>query len=394
MPKLIDETGNRYGRLLVLSRAPNKGTAVCWHCLCDCGNEKDIRANDLRSGKTLSCGCLRSESVSEAHALKIPIGTKRNRLTIIKRIESDKFKNIRYECKCECGNHTIVTASNFINDKVKSCGCLDKEKFIQRTKLRSEQKINQNNMQEDELPIGMCKDLRGQKFGRLTVLYRVISPNPQHPYAFWKCQCDCGNTIIVSNASLVSGNTKSCGCFARDRASEINTIPLLPGEKFGMLTVIQRQPRDGSGRVKYLCKCDCGNYTTTYRTVLLNGRKKSCGCAKSTGEQKIKRFLQQNNINFTIEQSFENLLGDKKTKLRFDFYINNSYLIEYDGIQHFKPVEYFGGEKQFQLQKHYDKIKNEYCKTHNIPLIRIPYWHYNDITIEDLKPETSQFLIT
>ena len=80
--------------------------------------------------------------------------------------------------------------------------------------------------------------------------------------------------------------------------------------------------------------------------------------------------------------------------MRFDFYVNNKYLIEYDGQQHFYDIKYFGGEEQFKKQQQYDKIKNEYCKSHNIPLIRIPYWHYDKITIDDLRPETSQFLIT
>jgi len=41
----------------------------------------------------------------------------------------------------------------------------------------------------------------------------------------------------------------------------------------------------------------------------------------------------------------------------------------------------------------YDEIKNQWCKDNNIPLIRIPYWHLQDLTIDDLRPETSQFLI-
>lgn len=65
MGKFIDLTGQRFGRLTVIQRAENKGVITRWLCECDCGNEKVIRAQDLKEGKTQSCGCLRSELVSE-----------------------------------------------------------------------------------------------------------------------------------------------------------------------------------------------------------------------------------------------------------------------------------------------------------------------------------------
>ena len=55
-------------------------------------------------------------------------------------------------------------------------------------------------------------------------------------------------------------------------------------------------------------------------------------------------------------------------------------LIEYDGDQHFKPIKYFGGEEKYNILKNNDEIKNEYCKTHKINLIRIPYtFSENDV---------------
>lgn len=53
--------------------------------------------------------------------------------------------------------------------------------------------------------------------------------------------------------------------------------------------------------------------------------------------------------------------------------------IEYDGEQHFKPIELFGGEKQFKIQVENDNIKNTFCKENNIKLIRIPYYELNSI---------------
>lgn len=68
MPPLIDLTGKRFGRLTVLCRDHNRivgsSSAVAWKCLCDCGNRVSVLSGDLRSGKTLSCGCFHLDAVT------------------------------------------------------------------------------------------------------------------------------------------------------------------------------------------------------------------------------------------------------------------------------------------------------------------------------------------
>lgn len=61
------------------------------------------------------------------------------------------------------------------------------------------------------------KDLTGQKFGRLTVIERVENKGKQ---TCWKCQCECGNEVIVQGNNLKNGHTVSCGCFRREKTSE------------------------------------------------------------------------------------------------------------------------------------------------------------------------------
>lgn len=63
-PNHINE---RFGRLLVTERAPNRGTASRWVCKCDCGNTVEVFGSSLRQGKTKSCGCLRTEAVKKRH---------------------------------------------------------------------------------------------------------------------------------------------------------------------------------------------------------------------------------------------------------------------------------------------------------------------------------------
>ena len=77
-----------------------------------------------------------------------------------------------------------------------------------------------------------------------------------------------------------------------------------------------------------------------------------------------------------------------KTYLPFDFYVNNKYLIEYDGQQHYDKKSIF----DYEYTHKHDIIKSEWCKNNKIPLIRIPYTRYNDLCLEDLLLNTSQYI--
>lgn len=67
MPKLIDLTGQRFGRLTVIERAISKGKNTVWFCQCDCGNTTVSDGYQLRNGITLSCGCYHKEFCGDAH---------------------------------------------------------------------------------------------------------------------------------------------------------------------------------------------------------------------------------------------------------------------------------------------------------------------------------------
>jgi hypothetical protein len=106
----------------------------------------------------------------------------------------------------------------------------------------------------------------------------------------------------------------------------------------------------------------------------------------SYGEKKIYDFLIENKIKFNHNKS---LLDCKnKSKLRFDFYLyNHNLCIEFDGIQHTKPVDVFGGEKEFEKTKIRDEIKNLFCKVNDIKLLRIPYYWEDEKIFSEIKKE-------
>lgn len=111
-------------------------------------------------------------------------------------------------------------------------------------------------------------------------------------------------------------------------------------------------------------------------------------------ELKVEKILQQNNISFKREVSFNDLNGCNNTPLRFDFVIyknNNIFcIIETDGEQHFKFVKHFHKNVfGFKKSLEWDRRKNKYCLVHNIPLIRIPYWDYDTITFKQIFTEPS-----
>lgn len=229
-------------------------------------------------------------------------------------------------------------------------------------------------------------NLANQIFGELLVL--EPAPNKTNGRTAWYCLCSCGNICIVGTKELRNGDTKSCGCL-RDKI----ITPDLKGQVFGRLTVIERDtdfhPYGGSF---WKCKCQCGNIITTSGKRLRSGHTTSCGCLASKGEEKISLLLSKNNINFCRQYSFKNCLTENGFPCKFDFGIIEDnkllYLIEYDGIQHFEQTGW-----NLERNKKRDEIKNNYCKENNIPLIRIPYTHFNDIIIDDLILERSNYVL-
>jgi very-short-patch-repair endonuclease len=95
-------------------------------------------------------------------------------------------------------------------------------------------------------------------------------------------------------------------------------------------------------------------------------------CKESTNEKIIRLYLKENNIKYLTQKTFvdcKNIF-----KLPFDFYLPDyNTCIEYDGKQHYEPINYFGGLKTFKKIQHRDKIKDKYCKENNICLLRIKY---------------------
>ena len=135
---------------------------------------------------------------------------------------------------------------------------------------------------------------------------------------------------------------------------------------------------DAYTKIEIVCKKHGSFWLLPYNFY---GNKQGCPhCKQSRMEREIENYLIDNNINFVHEKVFDDLL-DKKL-LSYDFYIpERKLLIECQGIQHYEPVEFFGGKEAFLLQKHHDWLKRKYAKKNGYKLITIPYWEENIIKL-------------
>ena len=125
------------------------------------------------------------------------------RLTVLEATDKKNNDGRRiWKCQCECGNIKYTTCQNLKRGHCTSCGCKNKEQI---TQLGHANGLN----------------LKGQRFGKLTVLEKAKEKLPYSESLAWICQCDCGNKIITTTSSLRSNNTTSCGCSHKSEGEEI-----------------------------------------------------------------------------------------------------------------------------------------------------------------------------
>jgi hypothetical protein len=188
LPKKIDMTGQRYGKLVVIREGdrttPSK--KIYWLCKCDCGIEKEIIGDSLRKGTSTSCGCNKRLDLT---------GKKYGMLDVLERVSGANSRRTYWRCKCECGVVKNIIGSNLVNGTTKSCGC---------TRDGSNRVI----------------DMSGEKYGRLKVLR--FSHFDEFRNAIWECKCDCGKSTYTNGASMRAGTSQSCGCLHLERISGEN----------------------------------------------------------------------------------------------------------------------------------------------------------------------------
>lgn len=290
------------------------------------------------------------------------IGEKFNKLTILDIIVYEDKQHTYALAKCDCGTVKEVRLSYLINNKIIDCGCGHKNRLKEAIKKKYEHLV-------------------GTRINKWTIL-EIVPSNEKHNYTCAICKCDCGTIKEVKLSYIINEKSKDCGCGRKETLKETFTKNLV-GQRFGKLVVIEMlQERSNNGKIKYKCKCDCGNEVDVIGNSLTTYHTLSCGCLVSYWNMYIKQFLEENKIDYKPEYIV--YIGDDY--YRFDFYLPQYNLfIEYDGRQHYEPVRFFGNDEDakciHERTKKHDEIKNHYCEENNINLLRIPYWETKNIEI-------------
>ncbi len=288
-------------------------------------------------------------------------------------------------------------------------------------------------------PVGINKDdgypiigkdyvlVEGLRVGKLVVNGRGSKPN------YWRCTCDCGEVVEKRADNIKAGATRggpaaqknkgcrSCGKEACNKSGikNRNTAGMIKSKHTdrnvgGAEIIAETDFIDMSNRSTIIaCKCTkCGQpFYTTKRS-----ESTTCGCTTGAPRKTLEDFVQQRGCRskgeLKIAEFFDSLkipyIQEKKfmdcadiNPLPFDFYLvspkHGPFVVEFDGEQHFRPSEFFGGEVRFQMQRKHDLMKNRYCWSHGIRIIRIPTLDFQpnlDLSLVntrfELTPENEQ----
>jgi len=196
--------------------------------------------------------------------------------------------------------------------------------------------------------------------------YSLISDMDRNTKLPIKCKSD--HIFYMNVKDHMGGNgCKYCSMPCHDTESFIRLCNERHGNKYDYSKTVYVRQGD---KVTIICPRH-GEFLqkASNHYHLLRGCKR---CGESKGEISIRKWLQSKGINFRKEQTFDDCIS--QGKLRFDFYLPDlNTCIEFDGLQHFRPVDQFGGPEEFERVKIRDHHKNEYCERVGIRLIRISY---------------------
>lgn len=190
--KLIDLTGKQFENLTVLYRGEDvlqngKKRRVRWHCRCNCGNEFDVIADNLKARPNMTCNECAIKRRADKQRIDVS-GHKYGRLTILERIPNTR--PTRVECKCDCGNSYVGDQADIVSGHTQSCGCLQKER------------ASESN----------TKDWTGviSEYGVEFLYQDTMNDKGQW---LWRCKCGiCGNEFTALPAKINNDHITSCGC--------------------------------------------------------------------------------------------------------------------------------------------------------------------------------------
>ncbi len=352
------------------------------HIQCSCGNIFKTSWNAFKSRNKRQCNICGRKKTREL--LKYSYEDVKNY------IEGEngngcKLLNKEYiNCKeklqllCKCGNEFKTNFSEFKHGNKRQCNKCGLQNRINKTRKTQEQFLK-----EIEKLVGNEYSVLGSYINDSTKI--LIKHNK------------CGHEWSVVPSSFLQG-TRCPICMHQ---SYIKTSEEFKREVWDLVGDEYTVLGDYKGcEVKILmCHNNCGHkYNVVPRNFLIGRRCPNCSLPNNPNTEKhIAKLLESLNIKYKKQKTFSDCKNPKTGKsLRFDFGIYDKHdslfcLLEYDGMQHFKAIDYFGGNEALNDTKYRDNVKNNYCKQNNIKLIRIPYWDFSNLE-EVLQQELSEVI--
>jgi hypothetical protein len=285
---------------------------------------------------------------------------KKDKFTFIN--EANNIFNFRYK----------YDKVNYINNSTKVIiTCTIHGDFIQSPKVHLKgngcSKCSKNYKYTTSEYINLCVKKHGDKFDYSNTLY--INSNSKIKYLCKKCN---NEVEQLAREHLKSGCKY---CYSLTTQKFIKKSIEIHGSKYDYSKVNY----NGYNKVDIICKKH-----GIFKQSPMHHIHSKQGCPKcktSKGEREIINYLESSNINYIYQKKFENL-----PKLRFDFYIPNyNICIEYNGLQHYEAVKWFGGKNALIRQQNRDFLKKEYCDKNKIILEIIKYDDNIQQSLEKIK---------
>lgn len=266
----------------------------------------------------------------------------------------EKYKDTKSKLRCKCKLCNDVFERTFQRFKGGKYNCCQKC----ANKLANSQRLNLEDLKHQTLQMSNSILLQDEYVNNSTKM---------------KFMCECGNIFYTSWTEFKNSCKRTC-----NKCS--NTQKLTYGEVKEFIennTSCRLISKDyNSVHQNIQIRCSCGNiFETTFRSFRDRYTRacRECRKLKSNLELQVENILNELNLKYKEQYTFENCVNKKK--LPFDYYIEEfNLLIEVDGEQHYSQYRFEDNELKFADRIYNDAIKNSYCEDNNIPLLRIPYW--------------------
>lgn len=272
--------------------------------------------------------------------------------------------------ECSCGNIQDQWLPTILNGHTLSCGCKRLEAMANNSLYYKDKYIGK--IINDLTIIGMRQTESGG--------------------ILWNCQCNiCGKAEEINPKLVMERNWHiGCGCKIR-KASERRqkyTSESLVGTVTSGGKILQIL-KGTSGTTFWKLECPfCKSEYIARAANIIAGNTRSCGClGMSLGERLVEECLKEMQIRYKRQYSPKDLINQLNSRLYFDFLIEIKSslcgIVEYDGAQHYRFDKFTfreSPEENWELFNRLvanDKLKNQYCETHNLPILRLDDEEYH-----------------